>query len=144
MFIAVNRELAVDQAMKDKIVAVLAKTPTVVAAWIFGSAQHGVIRPGSDLDIGVLFIRHPSWEEAGDVWVALQAALQLDAVDMVTLNGASAILRFEAISGQPTYCRDVEARAAFASLTARQYEESMALIVRGFAARKAVLARAKA
>ena len=142
MFITVNREVAVDQAMKDKIVAVLAKTPSVVAAWIFGSSQHGVIRPGSDLDIGVLFIRHPSWEDTGDVWVALQTALQFDAVDIVALNGTSVILRFEAISGQPIYCRDVEARATFASLTAREYEDSMALIARGFAARKAALARA--
>jgi hypothetical protein len=34
---------------------------------------------------------------------------------------------FEAISGRPIYCRDHGRRAEFASLTAREYEDEMAL-----------------
>ncbi|MCI0397110.1 MAG: nucleotidyltransferase domain-containing protein [Chloroflexi bacterium] len=33
--------------------------PNVIAAWVFGSAQKGQVAGGSDLDVGVLFIRRP-------------------------------------------------------------------------------------
>ena len=124
--------------------AVFAADPNVIAAWLFGSAYTGTMRPDSYIDIGVLFAEKSTLDELLDLHAGLQDAFDFDNIDLVTLNGTSAILRFEAISGRPLFCRNLEARAAFASLTARQYEDSMALLARGFAARKAVLARAQA
>jgi predicted nucleotidyltransferase len=101
------------------------------------------MRPDSDIDVGVLFDASPTL----DAWLSLHADLQdafgAENIDLVILNGKSPILCFEAISGQRVYCRNAEELATFASLTARQYEDSMALLARGYAARKAMLARAE-
>ena len=98
----------------------------VVAAWVFGSAQEGIVRVGGDIDIGVLFGRKPSLDELIDLRICLQHALAYDDIDLVVLNDTSPILRFEAVSGYPVYVTDTERRATFASLTAREYEDEMA------------------
>lgn len=103
----------------------------VIAAWVFGSAQSGEVHPNGDVDIGVLFESPPSVDEQLNLLAGLQAALNHEEIDLVVLNGANPILRFEAISGKALFCRDAGRRAEFASLTAREYEDSMALWQRG-------------
>jgi hypothetical protein len=56
----------------------------------------------------------------------LEKIVGVEAIDLVILNEANPILRFEAISGRPLFCRDLDQRAEFASLTAREYEDEMA------------------
>jgi len=107
---------------------VLADMPGVVAAWAFGSAQSGPIHPDSDLDIGVLFSSRPSLAERAELRARLQEALHFDEIDLLVLNEASPMARFEAISGRSLFCRDPGKRAEFASLTAREYEDEMALL----------------
>jgi predicted nucleotidyltransferase len=109
---------------------VLSAYPNIVAAWVFGSAQSGQIREGSDLDIGVLFDSKPSFDQLLELVGDLQRALQFENIDLVPLNEANSILRFEAISGRSLFCRDAGLRAEFASLTAREYEDEMALLER--------------
>jgi predicted nucleotidyltransferase len=116
--------------------SVWAATPNVIAAWAFGSAQAGRMRPGGDVDIGVLFETLPSFDEQLDLLGKLQTALNIEAIDLVVLNKANPILRFEAISGRSLFCRDPGHRAEFASLTAREYEDSMAMVERALADRK--------
>ncbi len=103
-----------------------------MAVWAFGSAQTGEVRPGSDVDIGLLVERLLTLDELTDLLARLQAALEVEDIDLVVLNKANPILRFEAVSGRPLFCRDAARRAAFVSLTAREYEDSMALIAWGF------------
>jgi predicted nucleotidyltransferase len=98
----------------------------VVAAWVFGSAQEGIVRIGGDIDIGVLFDRKPSLDELIDLRICLQNALAYDDIDLVVLNDTSPILRFEAVSGRPVYVTDRICRAAFVSSAAREYEDEMA------------------
>lgn len=133
-----------EQQKMDNLNKLFATYPRVVAAWLFGSANTGHPRPDSDIDIGVLFDTPPTLDE----WLELHAALQdvLDAgnVDLIVLNSKTPVLRYAAICGQRLYCRSLEEMATFASLTARQYEDSMALLARGYATRKAALARAQA
>jgi predicted nucleotidyltransferase len=45
----------------------LAAMPKVLTAWVFGSAQEGHIRAGSDLDIGMLFVAPSSFDELADL-----------------------------------------------------------------------------
>lgn len=104
----------------------LAGSGNVLAAWHFGSTAQGRFRPGADIDIGVLFVRHPSLDALADLRSDLQKVLNYDDIDLVVLNGASPILRFEAVSGRAIYTADLEARATFVSLTAREYEDEMA------------------
>jgi predicted nucleotidyltransferase len=115
----------------DSLRPVWKTTPAVVAAWAFGSAQDGEVRPGSDVDIGVLMARPPTFDEQLDLLGRLQDALGMDEVDLVILNEAHAILRFEAVSGRRLFIRDLLAAAEFVSLTAREYEDDMALVERG-------------
>ena len=61
-----------------------------------------------------------------DLLGRLQDALGLDEVDLVVLNDANPILRFEAVSGRRLFTRDLLALAEFVSLTAREYEDEMA------------------
>ncbi|MFQ5610731.1 MAG: nucleotidyltransferase domain-containing protein [Anaerolineae bacterium] len=110
-------------------------TPKVIAAWSFGSGQHGRVGPGSDVDIGVLMESPPSLDERFELLARLQAALHFEDIDLVILNGANPILRFEAISGRPLFCRDADRRAEFASLTAREYEDEMAFWQRSIRSR---------
>ena len=98
----------------------------VLGAWVFGSARDGLIMSGSDVDIGVLFESQPSLNDLADLRAQLQQALSFEEVDVVPLNDASPILRFEAISGRRLICRDANRCAEFVSLTARQYEDEMA------------------
>ena len=126
--ILVNRKLT-DQDWRA-LAEALSAFPQVVAAWVFGSAQGGDVRHGGDVDVGVLWAERPSLDDLVECRMALQDAVQLDDIDLVTLNGASPILRFEAVSGRPVYCRDAGERAVFVSLTAREYEDEMALAQR--------------
>ncbi len=111
----------------------LSAFPDLVAAWVFGSAQDGGVRSGGDVDVGVLWRGRPSLDDLATLRMAIQDALQIDAIDLVVLNDASPILRFEAISGRPVFCRDAGQRAIFASLTAREYEDEMAMAMRALA-----------
>jgi predicted nucleotidyltransferase len=120
----------------ERIESVLAATTNVIAAWAFGSAQNGQINLGSDIDIGVLFASLPTLDEQIDLLTNLQQTLQTDNIDLVVLNNANPILRFEAVSGRPVYCRDDGQRAEFVSLTAREYEDDMAFLQRAMAARR--------
>jgi len=98
---------------------------------VFGSVQSGVVRSGGDLDIAVLFESEPGLDEMADLREDLQGALRFDDVDLVVLNGAHPVARFETISGRRVYCRNEMRAASFVSLTAREYEDAMALLQRG-------------
>lgn len=108
--------------------------PDVVCAWAFGSARHGRVRPGADLDVAVLWAAPPGLDELADLRADLQKRLEHDDVDLVVLNRARPILAFEAVSGRRLFCRDPQATAAFVSLTARQYEDDVAFLRQGLAA----------
>ena len=110
--------------------------PNIVSAWVFGSSKDGQAREGSDLDIGLLFDKKPSLSELATLSADLQKALEFDEIDLSTLNEASSILRFEAISGRLLFSRDNGRRAEFVSLAAREYEHDMAMIEWSMAMRK--------
>jgi len=74
----------------------------------------------------VLFYKKPLLDELADLRICLQNALVFDDIDLVVLNDTSPTLRFEAVSGRPVYVTDMERRASFTSLTAREYEDEMA------------------
>lgn len=104
--------------------------PSIVASWIFGSAQDGIVAQGSDLDIAVLFFSPPGLEQLAELRADLQDALGIDAIDMMTLNSAGTISAMEAVSGRTLFCRDFGRRAEFVSLLARQYEDDIAFLAK--------------
>lgn len=113
----------------DRLIEAL-RDPHIIGAWLFGSAQAGELRPGGDLDIGVLFDQPPSLDTLADCRARLQQATGIEEVDLVPLNDASPLVRFEALCGQRLVCTDENRCAEFASLTAREYEDEMAMLRR--------------
>lgn len=110
------------------------RVPGIVGGWLFGSAAEGNVRAGSDVDIGVLFEAKPDLDALSACRMRLQRALEFDGIDLIPLNDASPLLRFEALCGKRVYCADEDRCAGFASLTAREYEDGMAMIRRWTAA----------
>ena len=110
----------------EKTVPIWEANPKIIAAWAFGSAQDGVVREGGDVDTAVLTTTPLTFDEQLTLLGQLQHALQMDELDLVVLNNANPILRFEAVSGKRLFCRDLSAMAGFVSLTAREYEDEMA------------------
>jgi len=103
------------------------RDPRIVGAWLFGSARAGEMRPGSDLDIGILFDGKPGLDALAECRAHLQKATGVEEVDVVPLNAALPLVRFEALCGCRLLCRDEDRCAEFASLTAREYEDEMAM-----------------
>ena len=124
--------------MNRHLKSVLVSTPDLGGAWVFGSAQHGHVKTGSDLDIGLWFESAPVLDTLTTLRADLQLALGIEAVDLVVLNDVSPITRFEAVYGRRVLCRDRTSCAAFVSLSAREYESAMALLARGLWYRSAV------
>ncbi|MFO7537776.1 MAG: nucleotidyltransferase domain-containing protein [Chloroflexota bacterium] len=118
---------------RQTVATLLANSANVLAAWLFGSAQTGTVRSGGDIDIAVWFAHFPDLAELTELRAGLQDALQFDEIDLVVLNNASPITRFEAVSGQLLYGRDRSQIAGFVSLTAREYEDAIAFARRGLA-----------
>ncbi len=112
----------------NQAVSTFGMFPGLIAAWVFGSSQTGVVMAGSDIDIGVFFQTSPTLDDLTSLRAGLQASFDFEDIDLVVLNQADPIIRFEVVSGQPIYCRDIAARAAFVSLAAREYESAMAFI----------------
>jgi predicted nucleotidyltransferase len=115
----------------DSLRPIWETTPDVLGAWAFGSARDGQLRDGGDVDVGILMANPPTFDDQLALLGRLQDALALDEVDLVVLNDAHVILRFEAVSGRRLFTRDLSALAEFVSLTAREYEDAMALYQRG-------------
>jgi len=104
------------------------KNSSLIASWSFGSAKDGIVAPGSDLDIAVLFSSLPNIAELAELRADLQDVFDFDAIDLLILNSAGTISSMEAVSGKPLFCRDRNKRAEFVSLVARQYEDDMVFI----------------
>jgi len=107
---------------------VLQESHDIDAAWVFGSSQDGIVGAGRDLDIGILFTMKPTLDLLSELRASMQSALNIDNIDIVPLNEASPILRFEVICGRSLFYRNKSRFAEHVSLWAREYEDEMAMI----------------
>ena len=111
---------------KPALAAVFARDPRVQLAVLFGSSRDGFVRPGSDVDIGVLLAPPLSPLEFYRFYQQTAARLKgIDPLDLVDLHSADSILAFEALCGVRLFVRDADTMAAFTSQVARQYEDDM-------------------
>jgi predicted nucleotidyltransferase len=109
--------------------ASLLKFKEIAFAYIFGSAQDGVVMEGSDLDVAIYLVGK---EVSLDL--RLQIIKELEKVvpaisnyDLVVLNSANSILAMQALQGKQLFVRDEyrDLFAGFYSLTCRQYEDDI-------------------
>ncbi len=100
----------------------LAADPRVLAVYAFGSQARGVARPHSDLDLAVLLDRSVSLREELALRAEVVDALHRDDIDLVVLNLAPPLLRYEVISaGSRLYCRSALEADHFEEKSLREY-----------------------
>jgi predicted nucleotidyltransferase len=110
---------------KPQFERVFEATPVLVA-YLFGSQAVGRAGPASDYDIAVLFAPEASAAERGRWRLELIGRLidvyHSDAIDLVILNDAPPLLRFEVIRVRHVlYNSDDEARFAFEVRTMQEW-----------------------
>jgi len=111
--------------MTPKIDPKIFKKHKVKLAYLFGSQAKGNVAPESDFDIAVLFEKTPVDELA----LKETAFLSLDlskffpaALDIVSLNNAPSLLKYEAIRyGKPLYRKTEKERVNFEVTTINEY-----------------------
>lgn len=122
---------------EEKVFQVLAASPLVRSAWLFGSQASGRSRSDSDIDLGIVTSRPLHWTEYADLHQELVGAARTDAIDLSVLNEAGPVLRYEAVRGRNLLCKKPEQQAAFVSLAAREYEDHMLRLERFLEQRRA-------
>lgn len=88
---------------------ILAEDPRILAVWAFGSVARSEEHPRSDLDLAVLLDQQVNLREELRLRSRVVEELGRDDIDLVVLNHAPPLLRYEAISaGRRLLARDEE------------------------------------
>lgn len=82
--------------LRQRIHGVLQRYPSVQAAYLFGSHAKGQAGAGSDVDLGLVGPRAELQAQKLDILSDLTAN-GLDRIDLVLLDGADPVLRFEVV-----------------------------------------------
>lgn len=109
--------------------------PEVEFCYLLGSAEEGVIKPHSDLDLAV-YLRSKGAAPAPPAEVdryevyhrAMEAVREVVGevrCDLGFLNTAEPVYRFEALKGRLLFYRDKEQWLRFYSVTCREYEHQI-------------------
>lgn len=113
---------------KKKVINKLLQGNGVVLSYLFGSQATSKTTVLSDVDIAVLFSQKVRREEYGDRQKKLIGdfigVLERNDVDVVILNVAPSLVRYEAIGGYLFYCRSNRERVDFQVQAVRDYMET--------------------
>ncbi len=96
--------------LREAVRRVCERHPTIRAAFVFGSQATGEARPDSDIDLAIWFSAYPEpdymIELEDDLIYSVSEDIGRDDIDLVVLNSANALLRFNATDkGIPLYER---------------------------------------
>lgn len=110
------------------LITTLFKDKSVRHAYLFGSQSSGKITPLSDLDFAVFFDKHIKQENYLDLKLRLMTELEdilgVSKVDVVTLNTASPLLKYQATNlGKIIYSADKEERFTLEHQALQEYED---------------------
>lgn len=107
---------------REVITDLLARIPQVKFAYLFGSRARGGAGPLSDVDLAVFLDRRLScFEWRLRLMEQLAQALETERFDLVVLNDASPLLRYEVIRGGDVIKEDKEKRVEFETRTLAEY-----------------------
>lgn len=112
----------------EKIRECCRREEAIVAAYLFGSAVAGRMRPSSDIDVAVLV----ATEHEGDfAWPAFAAALDREcgrSVDLLVLNRAGELLKYQVRRyGRLVFERDSRRRKQFEVSSRKRFEDFLYL-----------------
>jgi len=99
--------------------------PDIAFAYLFGSAQEGVVKDGSDIDIAIYYKGNDTFIRLNVIEALEQVVGRSLPIDVIELQKANTLLAFKAISGKLLFVRDneMENYADFYTLTRRKYED---------------------
>ena len=105
-------------------------------AYLFGSKAKGRFNPRSDRDIAIHFDSHikpkDRLRERLKVWNGLSDLWPQETIDLVVLEEAPLLLRFNAVrDGQILYCANDRARIRFEVPTMKEYFDRQYYVERG-------------
>ena len=112
-----------EDALLQRAAARLAEDPRVLAVYGFGSRLYAdAVGPSSDVDLAVLMGRRLSLAEELNLRAAVVEELRCDDIDLVVLDQAPPLLRYEVVAaGRRLFTRDERAAEAFEERTYREY-----------------------
>jgi uncharacterized protein len=97
--------------------------PAVLLAFLFGSMASGRMRPESDVDIGILFKRAPSYKTVSSIVDEISTILKKE-IDPVILNNSSPIIKMQILKkGLLIHASDRRIYNRFFSDTLNQYDD---------------------
>jgi predicted nucleotidyltransferase len=113
--------MSVENALAT-IKSLLAHNPYVKVAYLFGSCARGDVGPLSDVDIAVLLDGRVSpFEFRLRLSASLAQALGSEYFDLVTLNDAPLLLKYEVVRGGRVIKEDKKIRVTFETRVLSEY-----------------------
>lgn len=113
-----------EQRVIDQIIEIAKSYSFIEAVYLFGSQAKGEASVNSDIDIAVLLDENHI-EKSGEIKIELYENLikkGLDNIDLVILNQASALLKYEVVKeNYLIYQKNDFDAASYQSLTIRKY-----------------------
>ena len=108
---------------REALRALFASYDEVRAAYLFGSVAASTERPESDLDLAILLPRGEQLSSGRKLDLHADLVRRgFDDTDLVVLNDADLVTRFEAVRpNQPVYCAPDFSHGAYFSKTLRMY-----------------------
>lgn len=108
------------EGLIERLRPLLAAEPRIAAAWLFGSAARGEMRPDSDVDVGVIFVRGLQAQQREAVLADLASRLESStaprALDLVALEDQGHVFVHRALrDGKRIVVNDEERRVDFES-----------------------------
>ena len=108
----------------ERIRLALGERHDICLAYVFGSCASGTARPGSDVDVAILFDHLPAPASLDRLTEDLGAATERR-VDLVVLNVAPPLLAREVIArGRLVKCRHEDERVWFVTRTTARYQDT--------------------
>lgn len=114
------------EALKSRVLDAVSDLNAVQAVYLFGSASEGRERPGSDVDLAVLFAEGSTRTSRLELSLEIRARVEASMgrrADVVPLNDAHSSLAFRAIRGRLLVDRDPVARCLYAVRTISRYHD---------------------
>lgn len=119
-----------EQFSPEDLAAELKKRfPDILFAFLFGSAQEGMVREGGDMDLAVWLKDYTKRAVLiPEIIGRAESIAQGITCDLTILNDAGEQLAFEVLTGTKLFIREeaMDQYAAWYSLTCREYEDTVA------------------
>ena len=116
------------ERIAPQVAALCHEQPAILAAYIFGSVARGNANDGSDVDVAVLLDQRKAAEFSLLSWMALLEERLECQVDVVVLNKANELLKYEVRrTGTLIFDRAPDQRKRFDILSRKAYEDFLYL-----------------